>query len=55
VPGWTMFAIANVLSFFMTSKGQWRKMARRAGFEIRDEGALNGCWFLLLEKPRERE
>ncbi|MEW6669209.1 MAG: class I SAM-dependent methyltransferase [Thermodesulfobacteriota bacterium] len=53
VPGWTMFAVANVLSFFLTSKKSWREMARRAGFEIRDEGAHNGTWFLLLEKPME--
>jgi SAM-dependent methyltransferase len=53
VPGWTMFAMANVLSFFLTSKRQWRDMARRAGFERRDEGAHNGCWFLLLERPAQ--
>ncbi len=51
VPGWTMFAVANVLSFFLTSKGSWREMVRRSGFEIVDEGAHNGTWFLLLEKP----
>ncbi len=54
VPGWPMFVIANVVSFIMTSKRRWRDMARRAGFEVRDEGALNGCWFLLLVKPSEK-
>jgi SAM-dependent methyltransferase len=51
VPGWVMFAIANVLSFFLTSKNAWREMTRRTGFEIRQEGIHNGTWFLLLEKP----
>ncbi len=50
VPGWVMFAVANVFSFFLTSKESWRKMARRAGFEIRQEGIHNGTWFMLLEK-----
>jgi SAM-dependent methyltransferase len=52
VPGWAMFAVANVLSFFLTSKGSWREMVQRSGFAIIDEGAHNGTWFLLLETPR---
>lgn len=51
VPGWTMFAVANVLSFFLTAKAQWRELASRAGFRIVDEGMFNHAWFLLLEKP----
>lgn len=51
VPGWTMFAVANVLSFFLTSKQGWRAMARRAGFEIVDEGVFNYAWFVVLKKP----
>jgi SAM-dependent methyltransferase len=51
VPGWTMFAIANVLAFFLTGKREWRQLANRAGFRIRDQGHFNGFWFLLLEKP----
>jgi len=51
VPGWTMFAVANVLSLFLTSKGSWREMVQRSGFAIVDEGAHNGTWFLLLERP----
>ena len=51
VPGWAMFAIANVLSFFLTSREEWRTMARRAGFEVIDEGAFNHAWFALLKKP----
>ena len=51
VPGWTMFTVANVLSFFLTSKASWREMAARAGFRVVDEGAFNHAWFVLLEKP----
>ena len=51
VPGWAMFAVANVLSFFLTSKESWRTMARDAGFEIVDEGAINYAWFVVLKKP----
>lgn len=39
VPGWPMFAVANALSFFLTSKREWRALARHAGFEVVDEGA----------------
>ena len=51
VPGWAMFAIANVLSFFLTGKREWKQLTNRAGFQIRDQGHFNGFWFLLLEKP----
>lgn len=54
VPGWTMFAVANVLSLFLTSKAAWRRMAQRAGFRVVDEGAFNNAWFVLLEKPADR-
>lgn len=51
VPGWAMFAVANALSFFLTSKKEWRAMAHRAGFEVADEGAFNYAWFIVLKKP----
>ena len=51
VPGWTMFAVGNVLSFFLTSKAAWRDMATAAGLRVVDEGKFNFAWFLLLEKP----
>jgi SAM-dependent methyltransferase len=50
-PGWSMFAVANVFSFLLTSKAQWRQMAARAGFKRLDEGVFNHTWFVLLEKP----
>ncbi|MGA0601967.1 class I SAM-dependent methyltransferase [Caulobacter sp. KR2-114] len=50
-PGLTMFAVANVFSLLLTSKAGWRRMARAAGFQVIDEGAFNGAWFVLLEKP----
>lgn len=50
-PGPMMFTIGSVLSFFLTPKSAWRAMARKAGFEVIDEGAINGCWWVLLQKP----
>jgi SAM-dependent methyltransferase len=51
VPGLAMFAVGNVLSFFLTSKAGWRAMARRAGLEVVDEGIFNSAWFVVLQKP----
>ena len=51
VPGWMMFAVANVMSFFLRPKRDWRSLTQLAGFEIADEGMFNGVWFLLLRKP----
>jgi SAM-dependent methyltransferase len=53
VPGWTMFAVANLFSLLLTSKCAWRAMADQAGFRRLDEGVFNGAWFLLLERPLE--
>ena len=55
VPGWAMFAVANALSFFLTSKEGWRAMARHAGFEVVDEGTFNYAWFVVLKKPAATE
>lgn len=51
VPGWTMFAVANLLSFFLTRRGSWRRMASEAGFALLDEGTFNGVWFIMLGRP----
>ena len=51
VPGWTMFAVANLFSFFLTRPQRWRDMASEAGYELLDEGTFNGVWFLLLGRP----
>ncbi len=52
-PGLTMFAVANVFSFLLTSKAGWRDMAGRSGFHRLDEGVFNGTWFMLMEKPAD--
>jgi len=52
-PGWSMFAVANILSLFLTSKAAWRRMAGLAGFRKLDEGMFNNTWFVLLEKPAD--
>jgi len=51
VRGWTMFAVANVLSLFLRPRRDWRKLTTAAGFEVADEGTFNGVCFLLLRKP----
>lgn len=51
VPGWTMFAVANVLSFMLAGKASWRTLTRRTGFELLEEGSVNGYWYLLLKRP----
>ena len=53
VPGWMMFSVANVMSFFLSPKRDWRHMAKNAGFDIADEGMFNGVWFLLLSKAKQ--
>lgn len=50
VPGWSMFAVANVLAFTLSSKKAWRRMAAYVGVELSDEGNFNGVWFALLKK-----
>ena len=50
VPGWTMFSVASVLSFFLSGKQAWRRMSANVGFALKDEGSFNGVWFALLER-----
>ncbi len=50
-PGWPMFAVGNVLSFFLTSREGWLRMVRKTGFNVIDQGVFNFAWFVLLEKP----
>jgi len=50
IPGWAMFAVANVFSFFLTRPRIWKEWARSAGFKVCDEGVLNSAWWVLLEK-----
>jgi SAM-dependent methyltransferase len=51
VPGWTMFAVANLLCLMLTTPAGWRRLAAAAGLTLRDEGTFNGMWYMLLEKP----
>jgi SAM-dependent methyltransferase len=53
VPGWTMFAVANVLALFLAPKETWRRMATNVGFELGDEGMFNGSWFAVLKRPEQ--
>jgi SAM-dependent methyltransferase len=49
-PSWPMFAVANIFSFFLTRRAQWRAMAEGAGFRVVQEGVFNFAWFALFEK-----
>jgi SAM-dependent methyltransferase len=51
-PGPATFALANVFCLLLTTKAGWRKITAEVGFSTRDEGAFNGMWFAVLEKPR---
>ncbi len=51
VPGWAMFTIGNVLSFFLKSRAGWRELAQHTGFAVEGEWTVNGTWFVLLVKP----
>jgi len=50
VPGWRLFAIANVLSLILTRAAGWRRMAHRVGFSIIEEGRFNGVRYLVLQR-----
>jgi ubiquinone/menaquinone biosynthesis C-methylase UbiE len=50
VPNLTSFAIANVFSFFLTSRKQLRNYVRQSGFKLVDEGDINGAAYFLIEK-----
>jgi len=52
VPGWVTFALANVWCLFLTSGAGWRSLAAGVGFAIKDQGAFNGMWFAVLERPQ---
>ncbi|MFN7982402.1 MAG: class I SAM-dependent methyltransferase [Vicinamibacterales bacterium] len=51
VRGWVMFSVANLMSFFLRSRRDWRRLTTEAGFELVDDGTFNGVYFLLLKKP----
>jgi hypothetical protein len=42
VPGWKMFAVANLHSIVLISKRSWRRRVTDAGFTLADEGKFNG-------------
>lgn len=52
IPSFASFAAANILSFFLTSKNEWRQMGQNAGFSIAQEGNINNCWFVVYKKEK---
>ncbi|MEI7981978.1 MAG: methyltransferase domain-containing protein [Bacteroidota bacterium] len=49
-PNLTSFAILNILSFFLTSGKQWKKLFEKTNFKLIDEGEVNGGSYFLIEK-----
>ncbi len=47
------FAVANVMSFFLTSRKQWKELFKQAGFSLLQEGIINGGAFFLVQKPQD--
>jgi len=50
VPNLTSFAIANVFSFFLTSRKNWNEYFSISGFKLVEEGDINGAAYFLIEK-----
>lgn len=49
-PTLSSFAILNVLSFMLTSKKQWKTLFAKAGFNLIEDGEVNGGTFFLVQK-----
>ncbi len=50
VPNLTSFAIANVFSFFLSSKKQWKAYFEKSNFKLVEEADINGAAYFLIEK-----
>lgn len=50
VPGLTTFAIGNLFCLKLTSRKKWKSYFQQIGFKLREEGAINGGIFFLLQK-----
>jgi len=50
VPNWVTFSIFNILCFSLTSVNGWRKMFKKTGLQLKEEGAINGGAYFLLQK-----
>ena len=53
VRGYSSFAIANVFSLAIDTRGKWRSLFRESGFTLIDEGNINFGSYFLIEKPSE--
>lgn len=50
VPNWATFSVFNILSFSLSSRKKWRQLFVRAGFRLKEEGAINAGVYFLIEK-----
>ncbi len=51
VRGYSSFAISNVLSLAFATRGNWKKLFEKSGFNLIDEGDHNFGAYFLIEKP----
>jgi SAM-dependent methyltransferase len=50
VPNLTSFAIANVFSFFLSSKKRWKGYFKKSNFKLIEDADINGAAYFLIEK-----
>jgi len=50
VPNLSMFAIANVFSFILASKKQWKAYLEKSNFTLIEAANINGAAYFLIEK-----
>jgi len=50
IPNIYTFLAANFMCLHFTSRKKWRTLFPKAGFELTDEGIINGGAYFLLEK-----
>jgi ubiquinone/menaquinone biosynthesis C-methylase UbiE len=50
VPNWFTYSIFNIFCFSLTSVKGWRKMFQLTSLQLKDEGAINGGAYFLLQK-----
>ena len=50
VPNLTSFAIANIFSFLLSSRKQWKAYFEKSNFKLVEEADINGAAYFLIEK-----
>jgi SAM-dependent methyltransferase len=51
VPGWTTFAVFNLMCLSLTTAKGWKNLFGKSNFKLIDEGIINSGVYFLVEKP----